>query len=132
MDSPQRTVAAAGAVALAMGVAGVLAPDRQVRLMGFSDSRAARPLLTVSSLAAVNTGLLYLLGAAKGWPGFPAFTVRARALMGGGLIALAASGRAPKAFFGGGAWELAGAAVTAAVLGRKRATRRLSTRSQYW
>ncbi|MEU8636184.1 hypothetical protein AB0C38_28810 [Amycolatopsis sp. NPDC048633] len=96
-----------------MGVAGVLTPDRQVRLMGFTGSRTARHLLTVSSLAAVNTGLLNLLGAAKGWPGFPAFTVRARLLMGGGLVALA------------------GAVVTAAALGRerKRAAWRLSTRS---
>ena len=124
----QWTVAASGAVALAMGVAGLLAPNRQVSLMGFDGTESAKtatPLLTVSSLAAVNTGLLYLLGSTRGWAGFPAFTVRARLLMGGGLFALAAAGRSPKAFNAGAAWEVVGAGITAAAISwdRHRAKR---------
>ncbi|MEV6899196.1 hypothetical protein [Amycolatopsis sp. NPDC051372] len=74
-NGAQWTVAASGALALTMGVAGLLAPSRQVSLMSFDgtegSAKTAAPLLTVSSLAAVNTGLLYLLGAPGIGPAFP-------------------------------------------------------------
>src|SRR5690242_8272877 len=101
-----------------MGVVGVAAPRRQAVLLGYRPPQdaTATPLLMISSIAAINNGLLYLIGAHQKWAGFPRFTVGARALMGAGLWALAAHGGVPRGWRLGAAWELIGAAVTAGAL----------------
>jgi hypothetical protein len=114
------TVGAAGLLALAMGVAGLAGPQRQVRALGFEGSGDGRDhltaVLTTTSAAAVNNGLLYLLGVAKGWSWFPGFTVVARAIMAGGLAARVATGRAPRSFVAAALWEAVGAAATAGAI----------------
>jgi hypothetical protein len=57
-----------------------------------------------------------VLAIAKGWSWFPGFTVVARVIMGTGLAVRAATGRAPRSFLGGAAWELGGAAATAGAI----------------
>lgn len=114
------TVSALGALALVMGVLGLVSPQTQLALMGFEAVAVRQPgdytlaVLAITSLAAINTALLYLVGAVKQWPGFCAWAVAARILMGTGLAALALSGRGPRAFIGAAIWEGVGAVLLAA------------------
>ncbi|APR81104.1 Hypothetical protein A7982_06451 [Minicystis rosea] len=80
-------------------------------------------LLVITSLATINTALLYLVGVAKRWPGFSVWAVAARTLMGAGLATLALSGKGPSAFMGAAAWEWIGAALvgTASLWDRRKA-----------
>ncbi|GAA1223951.1 hypothetical protein [Pseudonocardia alaniniphila] len=114
------TVAASGVLALAMGIAGLAGPERQVRALGFEGSDGDRDhltaVLTSTSAAAVNNGFLYLIGVATGSSWFPAYTVAARAVMGGVLGARVATGRAPRSFIAAALWEVLGAAATAGAL----------------
>jgi hypothetical protein len=98
-----------------MGVFGLIDPDTQAQMMGFP-SVPVRPsgdhtatLLMITSLATINTALLYLIGAVRSWPGFLVWVLAARFLMGAGLGALALSGTAPVEFIGAAVWEWAGA-----------------------
>ncbi|WP_223643678.1 hypothetical protein [Corallococcus sp. EGB] len=106
-----------GAFALAMGVFGLLDPERQARMMGFFAVAARSPddhtatLLVMTSLATSNTAVLCLMGAAKRGSGFSFWAVAARTLMGAGLATLALTGKGPGAFFGAAIWEWLGAAI---------------------
>jgi hypothetical protein len=88
------------------GVLGLISPDIQFGMMGFEilDKRPAGAytpaVVATTSIAAVNMGVLYLLGVAKDWPGFIAFTVAARLFMCAGFIVLIVAGQAPDAFIG--------------------------------
>ncbi|WP_176053129.1 hypothetical protein [Paraburkholderia caribensis] len=110
-------VGALGALAIAMGAFGVFNPEGQARLMGFSSIGVRTSgdhtieLLVITSLAAINTGIVYVVGAVKKWSGFDVWAMIARFLMGSGLLALALSGLAPQAFIGAAAWEWIGAVL---------------------
>lgn len=118
-----------GAFALVMGVVGLVDPERQAGMMGFPAIAVRSPddhtatLLVITSLATINTAVLYLVGAAKRWPGFSAWATAARALMGAGLATLALSGKGPGAFMGAAVWEWIGAALvgTSSLWDRRRA-----------
>ncbi|MFY0538436.1 hypothetical protein [Nannocystis pusilla] len=70
--------------------------------------------MATTSIAAINMGVLYVLGVALAWPGFLAFTVAARLFMCLGFVVLMAAGRAPDVFVGAAIWEGLGAGITAA------------------
>jgi hypothetical protein len=53
-----------------------------------------------------------MLGVAKSWPWFPAFTVAARAAQTAGFVYRIRSGKASKAYVSAAVWEAAGAAIT--------------------
>ncbi|MEV1329205.1 hypothetical protein AB0J20_06480 [Micromonospora costi] len=122
------TLTTLGALGGALGVIGAVSPDRQLRLSGFDNPAERAPgdytlaVLGSSSFAAIGEGAAYLTGAAKGWPGFPTYVMARRLLMAGGLAGLAATGRAPRAFFTAAAWEALGSAAIAAAawLDRRR------------
>ncbi|MFC3500152.1 hypothetical protein ACFOOK_04110 [Micromonospora krabiensis] len=109
------TLTTLGALGGALGGLGVVSPERQLRLSGFENPTRRGPgdqtsaVLGSSSFAAIGEGGAYLVGAAKGWPGFPAYVMARRLLMAGGLAGLAATGRAPRAFLNAAAWEALGA-----------------------
>ncbi|WP_394830203.1 hypothetical protein LVJ94_27215 [Pendulispora rubella] len=113
-------IAALGAFALVMGIYGLIDQEGQARMMGFAPVAARLPgdytatLLAITSLATINTAVLYLLGAARKWSGFFHWTVGARSFMGLGLLALALSGKAPSSFIGAASWEWAGAVIIGA------------------
>lgn len=110
-------IGALGALAIVMGAFGTFDPEDQGRLMGFLSIDGRPPgdhtieLLVITSLAAVNTGTLYVVGAVQSWPGFEVWAMIARFIMGSGLMVLALCGRAPHAFIGAAAWEWIGAVV---------------------
>jgi hypothetical protein len=86
-------IGALGLLAVVMGAFGVIDPDGQAHMMGLSLIRG-RPLgdhteemLMITSLAAINTGSLYLAGAMKQWSGFVVWAIKARFVMGSGLRA---------------------------------------------
>ncbi|MDC0668451.1 hypothetical protein [Nannocystis radixulma] len=120
------TVSVFGALAFTVGVLGLVSPDMQFDMMGFEVPDRRGPgdytpaVLATTSVAAVNMGVLYVLGAAHQWPGFLAFTVGARLFMGAGLAGLMLVGSAPDAFVGAVAWEWLGALVTAVAMLRER------------
>jgi hypothetical protein len=116
------TVSVFGVLALIMGVLGLISPDIQFGMMGFEILDKRPPgdytpaVVATTSIAAVNMGVLYLLGVAKDWPGFIAFTVAARLFMCAGFIVLIVAGKAPDAFIGAALWEGLGAAATGAAM----------------
>jgi hypothetical protein len=110
-------IGALGALAIGMGAFGAFNPEGQAHLMGFSSIVARTSgdhtieLLVITSLAAINTGILYVVGAVMKWSGFDVWAMIARLIMGSGLLALALSGMAPQAFIGAAAWEWIGAVL---------------------
>ncbi|WAS92952.1 hypothetical protein [Nannocystis punicea] len=116
------SVAVFGVLALLLGLLGLLSPDSQFDMMGFElvDQRAPGDytpgVVATTSIAAINMGILYVLGVALAWPGFVAFTVGARLFMCVGFVALMAAGRAPDVFVGAAIWEGVGAAITAVAM----------------
>ncbi|WP_203718766.1 hypothetical protein [Asanoa siamensis] len=113
------TLAGLGVVGATLGILGVVSPERQRRLSGFArpaEGDHTPAVLGSSSFAAIGEGGAYLLGAARGWPGFPAYVIARRTLMAAGLTGLAITGRAPRAFLHAAAWEALGAAAIAGAL----------------
>ncbi|CAG9243786.1 hypothetical protein [Paraburkholderia caribensis] len=106
-----------GVLAVVMGTFGAINPAAQAGMMGLlatggqSLGGHTAELLVITSLAAVNTGTLYLVGAVKQWSGFVAWAMTARFIMGAGLLALVLSAQAPHAFIGAAAWEWLGAMI---------------------
>lgn len=127
------TVFALGLFALAMGLVGLVSPQTQASLMGF-ESLARREqgdytpaLLTISSLAAVNLAVLYIVAAIKAWPGFVRWAIATRVAMGTALAVLVIIGRGPSAFIGASLWEALGMVVLAFSSGWDRRNRRAGT-----
>jgi hypothetical protein len=113
------TLSTLGVLGGLLGAMGVVRPDRQLRMSGFETPAERGPgdhtlaVMGSSSVAAIGEGAAYLFGAAKGWPGFPAYVMARRLLMAGGLAGLAVTGRAPRSFVNAAAWEALGAAAVA-------------------
>ncbi|WDZ85744.1 hypothetical protein [Micromonospora cathayae] len=113
------TVAAFGALALLMGVVGLLWPAGLLALLGLTVPAVRAPgdhtgtFLVASSMAAVNMGVYYLLAAVTEWRPFFRFTVVFRTLtvLVFGIAVLAEI--APVRFLGVAAWEGLGALATA-------------------
>ncbi len=115
------TVGAAGLVAIALGVIGLVNQDGQLRALGVAPGTipADDPLritLTSSSVASVNNGAAFVLGVAKAWPWFPHVTVATRTAQAIGFLAKIVTGRAPKSHLGAVIWEAGGAAITAGAI----------------
>jgi NAD(P)-dependent dehydrogenase (short-subunit alcohol dehydrogenase family) len=116
------TVAGFGLLAFIMGVSGLVSPARQRSMAGLEEPAERGPgdhtpaLMMTTSMAAVNTGFIYMLGVAMGWRRFPAWTVAARSFMCAGFLVLIRRRVAPKSFAGAALWEGAGAALTGAAM----------------
>jgi hypothetical protein len=111
------TVAVAGLMAAAMGAAGLLGQDTQMRAVGLDPAKypsddPLRTTMSSTSVAALSNGFVYMLGAAKSWPWFPAFTVAARSAQAAGFVYRIRTGKASKAYVSAAVWEAAGAAIT--------------------
>ncbi|WP_434453503.1 hypothetical protein [Lentzea sp. E54] len=124
------TVGAAGAIALGLGVMGLLNQDAQMAAVGldpgdYPEDDPLRVTMTSSSVAALNTGALYVLGVAKGWSWFPAVTVATRSAQAIGFLSMIAQGKAPTSYLGAAVWEAAGAVITAGAIwwDRRKAAR---------
>lgn len=136
---PQRRLSIAGWILLifgimqvSVGILGVFSPATQFAMLGLEMVTGRQPsdhtegLLSVVSLSAINTGLVYIFGAVRGWSWFPFYTIVARTVMGSGILALIAQGKIPSAFAGGAYFEFVGAAIILAALwwgGRTAAAR---------
>ncbi|WP_326560906.1 hypothetical protein [Micromonospora sp. NBC_01796] len=126
------TLTTLGVLGGVLGALGVVSPDRQLRMSGFETPAERGPgdhtaaVMGSSSFAAIGEGAAYLVGAGKGWPGFPAYVMARRLLMAGGLAGLAVTGRAPRSFVNAAAWEAVGAAAIGAAswADRRAAARR--------
>ncbi|MEV5910072.1 hypothetical protein AB0M00_14335 [Streptomyces chartreusis] len=113
-----------GVLAAGLGVAGLVAPDILLELMGFTpvpDSRRAEGdhttvFLTASSMAALNMGVYYVLAALSDWKAFFRWTVPFRLLTCAVFTLAVIGGRAPSGFLGVGLWEGVGAIVTGTAL----------------
>ncbi|MEV6235302.1 hypothetical protein [Lentzea sp. NPDC051838] len=115
------TVGAAGLIALGLGVMGLVNQDSQLAAVGLNPADHAsddplRVTMTSSSVAAMNTGAIYLLGVAKGWSWFPALTVATRSAQAIGFLTMMANGRASSAYTAAAVWEAAGAVITAGAI----------------
>ncbi|MFE6358727.1 hypothetical protein ACFVP3_01740 [Streptomyces sp. NPDC057806] len=82
------TMAVFGALAVLLGIVGLIAPDALLTVMGFTDAQGSeRPegdhtlvFVTASSMAAVNMGVYYVLAACSDWKAFFRWTVPFRLL----------------------------------------------------
>jgi hypothetical protein len=116
------TIATFGALALVMGVAGLISPDTMLMALGFElvDARAAgdytKVFMAASSMASFNMGVYYLVAAAYDWRPFFAFTVVFRSVTFAVFTSLVFVGPAPDQFFGVALFEGLGAGATGAAL----------------
>ncbi|WP_394619712.1 hypothetical protein JNUCC0626_11605 [Lentzea sp. JNUCC 0626] len=115
------TVAVAGVIAFGLGVLGLVDQDSQLSAVGLDPAAhpAADPLrvtMTSASVAALNTGAVYVLGVAQGWRWLPALTVATRTAQAAGFLVMIATGVAPVSYVGAAVWEAAGAVITAGAL----------------
>jgi hypothetical protein len=116
------TVAGFGLLAFVMGIFGLVSPAKQRSMTGLEEPDERGPgdhtaaLMTTTSMAAVNTGFIYMLGIAMGWRRFPAWTIAARSFLCAGFLVLIRRRIAPKSFMGAALWEGAGAAITGAAM----------------
>lgn len=130
------TIAVFGALALIMGVVGLLAPQLLLAALGFGFVGAAeRPatdytpaFVMASSMASLNMGVYYLLAAFTDTRRFFGWTVPFRMLTFCVFSLAVLAGYAPPRFFGVAAWELAGALATGAALIYERRQARRSSR----
>jgi hypothetical protein len=116
------TIAVFGALALIMGVVGLLSPDTLLRWLGF-EVVAERPagdyttvFMAASSMASFNMGVYYLLAAAQDWKPFFLFTVIFRLVTFTVFTLVVLVGPAPDRFFGVALWEGLGAVATMVAL----------------
>lgn len=130
------TVAVFGALALLLGVVGLVLPDALLAVLGFETLAAAdraegdhtRTFLAASSMASFNMGVYYLLAAAMDWQPFFRFTVYFRLITFVVFSLLVVTAVAPGRFLGVAIWEGSGAVATAIALWlARRAADRVST-----
>jgi hypothetical protein len=118
------TIAVFGALALLVGLVGLLWPETLLAMLGFpavdAADRAAADhtlvFLRASAMASFNVGVYYLLAAATEWRPFFRFTVYFRILTFAVFTALVVTEAAPARFLGVALWEGVGALATAVAL----------------
>ena len=113
-----------GALALLLGLLGLLRPEILLSLLGFTVlDRAARAagdytivFMIASSMASFNIGVYYMLAALNDMKSFYKWTVPFRCVTFIVFTTVALTGLAPTRFIAVGAWELIGAIATGLAL----------------
>ena len=113
-----------GALALLLGLIGLIRPEILLSILGFEvigrAQRAASDytivFMTASSMASFNMGVYYVLASLNDVKIFYRWTVPFRVLTFAVFTTIVIAGIAPKPFFGVGAWELTGALATGIAL----------------
>lgn len=113
-----------GALALLLGLFGLIRPEILLTLLGFDVlDRTARAVgdytlvfMTASAMASFNMGVYYILASLNDLKPFYKWTVPFRTLTFIVFTTVALTGLAPMRFIGVGAWELAGAIATGLAL----------------
>jgi hypothetical protein len=125
-DASGWTIFIFGALALLLGLLGLLRPEILLSLLGFEVlDRAARAagdytlvFMTASAMASFNMGVYYILASFNDLKSFYKWTVPFRTLTFLVFTAAVLTGLAPLRFLGVGLWELAGAIATGLALRR--------------
>lgn len=115
-----------GAIALLLGLFGLIRPEILLAILGFDVlDRAARTagdytlvFMTASAMASFNMGVYYILASLNDLKPFYKWTVPFRTLTFIVFTTIALTGLAPIRFTAVGAWELAGAVATGLALRR--------------
>ncbi len=123
-DASGWTMFVFGALALLLGLLGLIRPEWALSLLGFTVlDRAARAagdytlvFMIASSMASFNMGVYYLLAALNDLKPFYKWTVPFRCLTFIVFTTAALTHLAPGRFIAVGAWELAGAIATGIAL----------------
>jgi hypothetical protein len=113
-----------GALALLLGLVGLIRPEILLSLLGFEVlSRTARAagdytlvFMTASSMASFNMGVYYILAALNDIKQFYKWTVPFRCVTFVVFTLTVLTGLAPARFLGVGIWELTGAIATGLAL----------------
>jgi hypothetical protein len=113
-----------GAIALLLGLLGLLRPESLLSILGFPVlDRLTRPagdytlvFIMASSMASVNMGVYYILAAINDLKQFYKWTVPFRGLTFLVFTTVVFTGLAPARFIAVGAWELTGAIATGIAL----------------
>ena len=113
-----------GALALLLGILGLLRPELLLSLLGFTVlDRATRTagdytivFMIASSMASFNIGVYYMLAALNDMKSFYKWTVPFRCVTFIVFTTVALTGLAPTRFIAVGAWELIGAIATGLAL----------------
>jgi hypothetical protein len=113
-----------GALALLLGLLGLIRPEILLSLLGFEVlSRTARAagdytlvFMTASSMASFNMGVYYILAALNDVKQFYKWTVPFRCVTFVVFTLTVLTGLAPARFLGVGIWELTGAIATGLAL----------------
>ena len=113
-----------GALALLLGLLGLIRPEILLSLLGFAvQSRAERSTLDytlvfmiASSMASFNVGVYYILSALNDMKKFYKWTVPFRCVTFMVFTTAVLTGLAPARFIAVGAWELTGAITTGLAL----------------
>jgi hypothetical protein len=113
-----------GAIALLLGLLGLLRPEILLSILGFSVlDRLIRVtgdytlvFITASSMASFNVGVYYILAAVNDLKQFYKWTVPFRGLTFLVFTTVVITGLAPARFIAVGAWELTGAIATGLAL----------------
>lgn len=113
-----------GALAMLLGLVGILRPEWTLSLLGFTVTGAVSRLpgdytlvfVTASSMASFNMGVYYILAAFANWQDFFRWTVPFRVLTFTVFCLAVLRGIAPAGFLGVAVWELTGAIFTGLAL----------------
>jgi hypothetical protein len=123
-DASGWTMLIFGALALLLGLLGLIRPESLLSILGFNLlDRAARSsgdytlvFMIASSMASVNMGVYYILAALNNVKQFYKWTVPFRCVTFTVFTIAVLTGLAPTRFLGVGAWELTGAIATGITL----------------
>jgi len=128
-DKSGWTIFIFGALALLLGLLGLIRPELLLAILGFPIlERSARVagdftivFMTASSMASFNVGVYYILAALNDMKKFYQWTVPFRCVTFVVFTFAVLTGVAPAPFFGVAAWELAGAIATGLALRAEKA-----------
>lgn len=123
-DASGWTIFIFGALALLLGLVGLIRPEILLSMLGFTViDRAARVsgdytlvFMTASSMASFNMGVYYVLAALNDFKKFYSWTVPFRLLTFTVFTLMVVMGLAPARFIGVGLWEGLGAVSTGLAL----------------
>lgn len=123
-DASGWTIFIFGAIALLLGLIGLIRPEILLTILGFNIlDRAVRAsgdytlvFLTASSMASFNMGVYYILSSFNDFKAFYRWTVPFRGLTFLVFTTISLTGLAPMGFIAVGAWELTGAIATGIAL----------------